>query len=51
MKRIEKRLDKIHQLIKVISENRDQLIEIAVRDAGFTIRECRIEVDMNLDNL
>ncbi|MBU1161337.1 MAG: aldehyde dehydrogenase family protein [Proteobacteria bacterium] len=51
MKKIEKRLEKVHQLIEAISDNRDQLIEIAVRDAGFTIRECRIEVDMNLDNL
>jgi betaine-aldehyde dehydrogenase len=51
MKRIEKRLEKVHQLIKAISANRDRLIETAVKDAGFTIRECRIEVDMNLDNL
>ena len=51
MKRIEKKLDKVHQLIKAVSANRDQLIETAVKDAGFTIRECRIEVDMNLDNL
>jgi acyl-CoA reductase-like NAD-dependent aldehyde dehydrogenase len=51
MTRIEKRLEKVHQLIKAISANRDHLIETAVKDAGFTIRECRIEVDMNLDNL
>jgi len=51
MTRIEKRLEKVHQLIKAISANRDRLIETAVKDAGFTIRECRIEVDMNLDNL
>jgi succinate-semialdehyde dehydrogenase/glutarate-semialdehyde dehydrogenase len=51
MKKIEKRIEKIHQLIKAISANRDRLIEIAVKDAGFTLRECRIEVDMNLDNL
>jgi succinate-semialdehyde dehydrogenase/glutarate-semialdehyde dehydrogenase len=51
MEKIEKRLEKVHQLIKSISANRDQLIETAVKDAGFTLRECRIEVDMNLDNL
>ena len=51
MEEIEKRIEKVHHLIKAISANRDRLIETAVRDAGFTIRECRIEVDMNLDNL
>lgn len=51
MKQIEERLEKVHHLIKVISDNQDRLIETAVRDAGFTVRECRIEVDMNLDNL
>ncbi|MBW2603022.1 MAG: aldehyde dehydrogenase family protein [Deltaproteobacteria bacterium] len=51
MKKIEKRIEKVHQLIKAISANRDRLIETAVKDAGFTLRECRIEVDMNLDNL
>jgi len=48
---IEERLDQVHQLIKAISANRDRLIETAVKNAGFTLRECRIEVDMNLDNL
>ena len=51
MEKIEERLEKVHQLIEAISGHRDQLIETAVRDAGFTLRECRIEVDMNLDNL
>lgn len=51
MKKIEERIDLVHRLIKEISANRDQLIETAVKDAGFTLRECRIEVDMNLDNL
>jgi len=48
---IEERLEQVHQLIKAISTNRDQLIKTAVKDAGFTLRECRIEVDMNLENL
>ena len=51
MKKVIKRLEKVHRLIKAISDNRDQLIENAVNDTGFTLRECRIELDMNLDNL
>jgi len=51
METLEKRIEQVHQLIERISAHRDQLIEIAVKDAGFTVRECRIEVDMNLDNL
>jgi betaine-aldehyde dehydrogenase len=51
MKKIEERIDRVHQLIKAISANRDRLIETAVKETGFTLRECRIEVDMNLDNL
>ena len=48
---LEKRIEQVHQLVEKIAANRDQLIEIAIKDAGFTVRECRIEVDMNLDNL
>ena len=48
---LEKRIEQVHQLVEAISVQRDQLIETAVKDAGFTLRECRIEVDMNLDNL
>jgi len=51
METLEKRIDQVHQLVKTISVHRDQLIKIAVKDAGFTFRECQIEVDMNLDNL
>jgi betaine-aldehyde dehydrogenase len=51
MEALEKRIEQVHQLVDVISDHRDQLIDIAVKDAGFTLRECRIEVDMNLDNL
>ncbi len=51
MEAVEKRIEQVHQLVEAVSAHRDQLIETAVRDAGFTIRECRIEVDMNLDNL
>ena len=48
---LEKRIEQVHQLVETISAHKDQLIEIAVKDAGFTARECRIEVDMNLGNL
>ena len=48
---LEKRLEQVHQLVEAISARQDQLIATAVKDAGFTIRECRIEVEMNLDNL
>jgi betaine-aldehyde dehydrogenase len=48
---LEKRIEQVHLLVERISEQQDQLIEIAVKDAGFTVRECRIEVNMNLDNL
>ena len=51
MEALEKRIEQVHQLVDVISDHRDQLVNIAVKDAGFTLRECRIEVDMNLDNL
>jgi betaine-aldehyde dehydrogenase len=51
MEALEKRIEQVHQLVDVISDHRNQLVDIAVKDAGFTLRECRIEVDMNLDNL
>jgi betaine-aldehyde dehydrogenase len=51
MEALEKRIEQVHQLVEAITTHRDQLIETAVKDAGFTVRECRIEVDMNLDNL
>ncbi|NIQ90931.1 MAG: aldehyde dehydrogenase family protein, partial [Deltaproteobacteria bacterium] len=48
---IEERLERVHRLIAKIKEKRDELISIAVRDTGFTHRECSIEVDVNLKNL
>lgn len=51
MKGIEQRLEQVHQLIAAVKKNRDQVIATAVRNNGFTHRECRIEVDMNLANL
>ncbi|MGD8255218.1 MAG: aldehyde dehydrogenase family protein [Syntrophobacterales bacterium] len=48
---VEERLERVHRLIAKIKEKRDELISIAVRDTGFTHRECSIEVDVNLKNL
>jgi acyl-CoA reductase-like NAD-dependent aldehyde dehydrogenase len=48
---IEERLERVHRLIAKIKEKRDALISVAVRDTGFTHRECSIEVDVNLKNL
>jgi succinate-semialdehyde dehydrogenase/glutarate-semialdehyde dehydrogenase len=45
------RLEKVHRLIATIKEKRDELISVAVRETGFTRRECTIEVDVNLKNL
>jgi len=51
LKGIEDRLEQIHKLAAAVKNNRDQMVTTAVRDTGFTQRECRIEVDMNLNNL
>jgi betaine-aldehyde dehydrogenase len=48
---IEDRLERVHRLRAKIKEKRDELILIAIRDTGFTHRECSIEVDVNLRNL
>ena len=51
MVRIEERLERVHRLTAKIREKRDELISFAVRDNGFTHRECTIEVEVNLKNL
>ena len=48
---IEKRLEQVHQLIAAIKANRDEMVAIAVRDTGFTRRECNIEIDIVLNRL
>ena len=48
---IEQRLERVHRLVAKIKEKRDELISFAVRDNGFTHRECTIEVEVNLKNL
>ena len=48
---IEQRLERVHHLVAKIKEKRDELISFAIRDNGFTHRECSIEVGVNLKNL
>ncbi len=48
---IEQRLERVHRLRAKIKEKRDELIAIAIKDTGFTYRECSIEVEVNLKNL
>jgi betaine-aldehyde dehydrogenase len=48
---IEQRLERVHRLTSKIREKRDELIAVAIRDNGFTHRECTIEVEVNLRNL
>ena len=48
---IEERMERVRLLTDRIEEKRDELILIAIRDTGFTYRECSIEVDVNLKNL
>jgi succinate-semialdehyde dehydrogenase/glutarate-semialdehyde dehydrogenase len=51
MKTIDDRLEQVHRLAANIKSNRDQLIATAVRDTGFTRKECNIEIDVNISNL
>lgn len=48
---IEERLERVHRLIAKVEENRDELISVAIRDTGFTHRECNMEVDVILRRL
>jgi succinate-semialdehyde dehydrogenase/glutarate-semialdehyde dehydrogenase len=51
MRIIEERLERVHRLIAKLEEKRDELILVAVRDTGFTHRECSMEVDVILTRL
>jgi len=51
MEGIEERLAKVHRLIAVIKENREEMVAIAVQDTSFTRRECDMEVDIVLTRL
>jgi betaine-aldehyde dehydrogenase len=51
MQSFESRLQKLHALITAIRANRDHLVNVAVKDTGFTFRECNVEVDGILSDL
>jgi betaine-aldehyde dehydrogenase len=51
MQAIEERLAKVHHLTEAIKENKDTMVATAVRDTGFTFRECSMEVDVILTRL
>ena len=51
MQAFESRLEKVQALITTIRANRDNLVEVAVKDTGFTHRECNVEVDGILNDL
>ena len=51
MQAFERRLEKVHALITAIRANRDHLVNAAVKDTGFTHRECNVEVDGILKDL
>ena len=51
MEEIEERLARVHLLIEAIQANKDKMVSIAVRDTGFTHRECSLEVEVILTRL
>jgi betaine-aldehyde dehydrogenase len=51
MKTFESRLEKTHALCTAIRANRDNLVDVAVQDTGFTRRECNVEIDGILNDL
>ncbi len=51
MEAFESRFEKVHALTTAIRANRDNLVDVAVQDTGFTYRECNIEVDGILSDL
>lgn len=51
METFESRFEKISALASALRTNRDDLVSVAVKDTGFTYRECNIEVDGILSDL
>ena len=51
MQEIEERFARAHLLREAIKANKDKLVYTAVRDNGFTFRECAMEVDVILTRL
>ena len=51
MEEIEERFARAHLLREAIKANKDKMVYTAVRDTGFTFRECAMEVDVILTRL
>jgi betaine-aldehyde dehydrogenase len=51
MQGIEERFARVDLLIEAIKANKDKMVYTAVRDTGFTVRECGMEVDVILTRL
>jgi succinate-semialdehyde dehydrogenase/glutarate-semialdehyde dehydrogenase len=51
MPKLEERLEQVHRLITEMRAKREELVSIAVRDTGFTHRECVMEVEIILKRL
>ena len=51
METFESRLEKVNSLATAMRENRNDLVDVAIKDTGFTYRECNIEVDGILSDL
>ena len=51
MQEVEERLARVHLLRETIKTNKDKMVATAVRDTGFTFRECSMEVDVILTRL
>jgi betaine-aldehyde dehydrogenase len=51
MEKIEERFARAHLLREEIKANKDKMVYTAVRDTGFTFRECAMEVDVILTRL
>ncbi|UCG14410.1 MAG: aldehyde dehydrogenase family protein [Deltaproteobacteria bacterium] len=48
---LDERLDRVHRLIAAIEARQKELVSVAVRETGFTRRECSMEVDVILRRL
>jgi succinate-semialdehyde dehydrogenase/glutarate-semialdehyde dehydrogenase len=51
MREVERKLEQVQRLTDALAERRQELIGVAVRDTGFTHRECGMEVDVIVTRL
>ncbi len=47
----EERFEKVLRLADALGEHREQIVELAVKDLRFTVRDCRREVDIAMERL